>query len=138
MNIPPVLAAVTLAAILGQGLKMLLVALRNQRLVWHDLITTGGMPSAHSAVTTALATSVLLTEGVSNLFIACLVLAVLVIRDAMGVRRVAGEEGVILTKVIRKLRMKAAPMHYSLGHTPAQVAVGILLGLACGLVVLIL
>jgi hypothetical protein len=137
MVLPPVLVAVMLASFISQGIKILRVLHKHQRLGWGDLVSTGGMPSSHSAAMVALSTSVLLTEGVSNLFIACLVVTVIVIRDALGVRRTAGEEGTLLVTVIRKLRIKAPPLHYALGHTPEQVAMGVLIGFVCGLIVVL-
>ena len=136
MTLSPVLLAVALAAAIGQGIKMVMLVLTRQPISWRDFVTTGGMPSSHSAGMVALSTSVLLTEGASNLFVACLVLTVIVIRDALGVRRTAGEEGTLLTQITRKLKMKTPPLHYALGHTPSQVAVGVLIGFVCGIIVL--
>ncbi|PKL05797.1 MAG: acid phosphatase, partial [Spirochaetae bacterium HGW-Spirochaetae-9] len=50
---------------------------------------TGGMPSSHSAVAISISAAVALTEGFSNLFIVSLFLSLIVIRDALGVRRSA-------------------------------------------------
>jgi acid phosphatase family membrane protein YuiD len=136
MTLSPVLLAVALAAAIGQGIKMVMLVLTRQPISWRDFVTTGGMPSSHSAGMVALSTSVLLTEGASNLFVACLVLTIIVIRDALGVRRTAGEEGTLLTQITRKLKMKTQPLHYALGHTPSQVAVGVLIGFVCGFIVL--
>ncbi|MBI2665953.1 divergent PAP2 family protein, partial [Candidatus Woesearchaeota archaeon] len=95
---------------------------------------TGGMPSSHSAFVVSLATIVYLTEGVSTAFAISLVLALIVLRDAFGVRRTVGEEGVLLTQVIHKLRIKKQT-HFSMGHTPAQVIVGSVLGFLSSLLV---
>lgn len=136
MALSPLLLAVVLAAAIGQGIKMLMLALTHQPIAWKDFVTTGGMPSSHSAIMVALTTSILITEGASNLFVACLVITGIVIRDALGVRRTAGEEGNIITQITKRLKMKTPPLHYALGHTPSQVAVGVLIGFVCGLVAL--
>ncbi|MEK6822411.1 MAG: divergent PAP2 family protein [Nanoarchaeota archaeon] len=139
MQFPPVLVAVLLAGILSQGLKIvLLIALKRQQFTLKDLVVTGGMPSSHSAVVVSLVVSVYLTEGLSNLFIICAVLAAIVIRDALGVRRTAGEEGKLLNKVLHHIHYRTKPLHYSLGHTPVEVAVGVIIGITSGLVVLAL
>ena len=139
MQLPPVLVAVLLAGILSQGLKIvLLIALKRQQFTPKDLVVTGGMPSSHSAVVVALVVSLYLTEGLSNLFIICAVLAAIVIRDALGVRRTAGEEGKLLNKVIQHIHYRTKPVHYSLGHTPMEVAVGVLIGIVAGFIILVL
>jgi hypothetical protein len=130
MDIPSVLVSVVLALTAAQGLKMLLIAIRHhQRLHLEDIVVTGGMPSAHSATVTALCLSILWTEGWRNpIFVLSAVLAVVVIRDALGVRRTAGEEGKTINSIIRLVHVRTPLVHYSLGHTPTEVAVGIAIG----------
>jgi hypothetical protein len=130
MDIPGVLASVVLALTAAQGLKMLLIAIRHrQRLHLEDIVVTGGMPSAHSATVTALCLSILWTEGWRNpIFVLSAVLTVVVIRDALGVRRTAGEEGKTINSIIRLVHVRTPLVHYSLGHTPTEVAVGIAIG----------
>jgi len=130
MDIPGVLVSVVLALTVAQGMKMLLITIRHrQHLHLEDIVVTGGMPSAHSATVTALCLSILWTEGWRNpIFVLSAVLAVVVIRDALGVRRTAGEEGKTINSIIRLTHVKTPPVHYSLGHTPTEVAVGIAIG----------
>jgi acid phosphatase family membrane protein YuiD len=130
MSIPVVLGSVVIALITAQGLKMLLIALRHrQRLSLQDIVVTGGMPSTHCATVTALCLSALWTEGWWNpIFAVTAVLAVIVIRDALGVRRTAGEEGRTINNIIRLAHVRTPPVHYSLGHTPPEVAAGIAIG----------
>ena len=130
MNIPEVLGSVFLALAAAQGMKLLLFKLRHhQHLRLEDVVVTGGMPSAHSATVVALCLSILWTEGWQNsIFVLAAVLAVIVIRDALGVRRTAGEEGKTINSIIRLTHVKTPPVHYSLGHTPPEVAVGIVIG----------
>jgi acid phosphatase family membrane protein YuiD len=130
MDIPGILVSAVLALTVAQGLKMLLIVARHrQRLRLEDVVVTGGMPSAHSATVTALCLSILWTEGWrSSTFVLSVVLAVVVIRDALGVRRTAGEEGKTINSIIRLAHVRTPPVHYSLGHTPTEVAVGIAIG----------
>jgi len=111
----------------AQLLKIILLWFKHKKLSWHDLIVTGGMPSSHAAFVVSLATSIYLEEGTSTAFAISLVLAFIVLRDAFGVRRTVGEEGLLLHKIMRKIKLKT-DAHFSLGHTPLQVIVGAVLG----------
>ena len=138
MDIPAVLASVVLALATAQGTKMLLIALRyHQRVSLEDLVVTGGMPSAHSATVTALCLSIFTTEGWrASMFVLAIVLAVVVIRDSLGVRRTAGEEGKTINDIIRLAHVMTPPVRYSLGHTPIEVAAGMLIGVLATLAVM--
>lgn len=126
------------AGVIAQGLKIiLLLSKKHQHFHLKDLVVTGSMPSSHSALVTALALGTLWLEGFSSLFLVSGVLAVIVIRDALGVRRTAGEEGKLLNAVIRKSHFKLPPVHYSLGHTPTEVAVGVVIGVLASFLVLV-
>lgn len=111
----------------AQLVKLIVYWFRHHTLHWRDLIVTGGMPSSHSAFVVALASSIYLEEGTSTAFAISLVLAFIVVRDAFGVRRTVGEEGILLTKILKKLRLKRET-HIALGHTPLQVLIGSLIG----------
>ena len=127
---------VLIAGIIAQMIKIqFLVVKQNQKLHFKDLFLTGGMPSMHSAIVGSLVVILGLTEGVSSLFIVSLVLAAIVIRDALGVRRTAGEEGKVINQMIKKLRLKIPQMHFSLGHTPQEVLVGVIIGILSALLV---
>lgn len=123
-----ILVTVVLAGVVAQLLKVIQYTLRHRSFNWHDLVVTGGMPSSHAAFVTSLAVGIYLQEGVSTAFVVGLVLAFIVLRDAFGVRRSVGEEGMMINQILRKLKIKTET-HFSMGHTPAQVAVGILIGL---------
>ena len=122
-----VLIAVIFAGFGVQLIKLILILFKHKTLTWNDLIVTGGMPSSHSAFVVSLTTAIYLTEGTSTAFAISLVLAFIIIRDAFGVRRTVGEEGIVLTQVLRKLKLHKKT-HFAMGHTPLQVFVGSLLG----------
>lgn len=124
----PVLLSVFLAWFSAQFIKVLIDLVKQKTFNWYDWIITGGMPSSHSAVVAALTLGIYLQEGVSAAFVVSVVLAFIVLRDAFGVRRSVGEEGMMINQILRKLKIKTET-HFSMGHTPAQVAVGILIGL---------
>lgn len=122
-----IILAVILAGFGAQLIKLIALWFKHKSLHWKDLLVTGGMPSSHSAFVVSLATSIYLMEGVSTAFAISLVLAFIVVRDAFGVRRTVGEEGMIIHKIVQKLKLQKEP-HFSMGHTPLQVIVGSMLG----------
>ena len=98
------------------------------------LVETGGMPSAHSALVTALACGVGQTIGWSTpAFAVTAVFAVIVMYDAAGVRQAAGKQAKILNQILDELFQEHAEFNEDrlkelLGHTPVQVIVGSALG----------
>ncbi|MDR2103475.1 MAG: divergent PAP2 family protein, partial [Treponema sp.] len=95
---------------------------------------TGGMPSSHAALVSAMATAVALREGVgSNLFAVSFWLALIVMRDAAGVRRSSGLQGRALNLLGRnmadKLGIEYHPVKEVHGHAPLEVVIGALLGI---------
>jgi len=96
---------------------------------------TGGMPSSHAAIVCALVTSVGIYEGLdSNLFIFSLIFAMVVLRDAVGVRRAAGLQAKALNNLGRQYAKLTGMEFHSVkeiqGHTPLEVLVGVVLGIA--------
>jgi len=100
---------------------------------------TGGMPSSHAAVVGSLCASIAFTEGIaSNLFVFSFWFALVVLRDAMGVRRSAG----LMAKALNELGKQASEktgLDFRLvkeiqGHTPLEVVVGSLLGISIALI----
>src|SRR3989338_3136876 len=129
-----ILLAVLLAGFGAQLVKLVLYLFKHKSLSLRDVVVTGGMPSSHSAFVIALATAVYLEEGVSTAFVISLVVALIVLRDAFGVRRTVGEEGLLLTEILKKLKLKTST-HIALGHTPLQVLVGAVIGLVVAVLV---
>lgn len=134
-----VLIVSLLACFTAQGLKALTELVRHGKLNLRVLVSTGGMPSAHSALVGALATGVGLQRGWnSNEFaIACL-FAVIVMYDAAGVRQAAGKQARILNQMLDELFQEGHTLNEErlkelLGHTPIQVLVGLALGILIAL-----
>lgn len=98
--------------------------------------TTGGMPSSHSAGVMGLSTTVGLIKGFSSIeFAIALGYAFIVMYDAAGVRRAAGKQAACLNKIImdlykQDLQEAGGKLKELLGHTPMQVFVGALYGVA--------
>ena len=105
-------------------------------------MASGGMPSSHSATVCALTTAIALTEGVGSIaFAVSAVMSFIVMYDARGVRRSAGEQAQKLNDIIEHLSDNDEdfehddPVKEILGHTPLQVVIGAILGVAVPLVV---
>jgi len=92
------------------------------------------MPSSHSAMVSAMAASVAFVEGIdSNLFVVTLMFALIVVRDALGVRRSSGIQARVLNwlgrQTAEKLKISFHPIKEVHGHSPLEVAVGAVLGI---------
>ena len=101
-----------------------------ETMIWR----TGGMPSSHSATVCALATSAGIKHGVhSDIFVFCLVFAMVVLRDSVGVRRAAGLQAKALNNLGKQSAKLTGLEFHSVkeiqGHTPLEVLVGSLLGI---------
>ncbi len=120
---------------LAQAIKVPVYYLSTRRWNWALLFSVGGMPSSHSALVAATAHSIGLHYGFdSPLFALAVVVAVVVIYDATGIRRQAGIHAEIINTMISDLAaghpLKEEQLREVLGHTPIQVLAGALLGLA--------
>jgi uncharacterized protein len=134
----PVFLSAISSWLIAQILKSCIMLFRNRprsarEILLNILWTTGGMPSSHSAVVAALATSAAFVEGPgSTLFFVTLFYAMLTFRDALGVRRAAGAQAKVLNQLIRDLstrfRIHAKPVKEIHGHTISEVFLGALLG----------
>jgi uncharacterized protein len=121
--------SVLIVAIISQGLKIILnVTKGDKKFRISDLIVTGGMPSTHCALVSCLFAILLFQEGIGSLTTIAFVLFVIVVTDSMGVRRTAGEEALIVNKIIKIEHLKINNTHYALGHKPVEVFFGVCIG----------
>lgn len=131
-----VLVVATLACLIAQASKIIVELVQHGKVNVRVLVTTGGMPSAHSALVTALATGIGQTLGwASTEFALATIFAVIVMYDAAGVRQAAGKQARILNQIIDELfqehpKFNEDRLKELLGHTPFQVIVGSALGIA--------
>jgi len=131
-----VLLVALLACFTAQALKLVFDFGKHRKINVRVLVETGGMPSAHSALVAALATGVGQTLGwASTEFAIAVVFAFIVMYDAAGVRQAAGKQARILNQIIDEFfqenhRFNEARLKELLGHTPVQVIVGSVLGIA--------
>lgn len=128
------------AWVVAQSTKMLCGFYRTRRLDFSYLVSTGGMPSAHSAMAGGLATSVGLNLGFATPFFATtLAFALVVMFDASTVRRATGLQARLLNEIVEELFKEH---HFSerklvdlLGHTRLEVFLGLMIGILVALIV---
>jgi len=121
---------------LAQLLKVIMILIQKRQLDLRYLVVSGGMPSAHSAVVTGLATSVALIQGFGSVaFGISAILALVVMYDAAGLRQSVGKQSIVLNRILRELRLRRPVIELGrdlrefIGHTQFQVIIGGLLGI---------
>ena len=129
-----ILVTIILAWFVAQALKVVFVMMKNKKLDFRRFVGSGGMPSSHSSFVVSLATAVGLTEGFSSSgFAICVAFSLVVMYDAAGVRRAAGQQAKILNKLVEEWENKdftgtEKKLKELLGHTPIEVFAGGVLG----------
>lgn len=101
----------------------------------------GGMPSSHTALFVSLSTITFINYGWNSPFFAIsIVICMIMIRDALGLRHHLGNHGLILQQLIKEheedghTKIKHDKIVTRLGHTPLQVLVGALMGFGLTLI----
>ncbi|MCD6539663.1 MAG: divergent PAP2 family protein [Candidatus Omnitrophica bacterium] len=120
--------------LIAQAIKICLNVMREKRFNFSWLITTGGMPSAHSAGVSGLATYIGLKQGFSSeIFAVSVVIALIAMFDAQTWRRSIGAQAKILNTIMEDVYQGRKPEQSRLkeliGHTPVEVFVGAILGI---------
>lgn len=135
-----ILIASFLAWVIAQVTKTILDVCRRRKIVLSRLVSSGGMPSSHSALVTGLAAATGRVAGLGSAsFAITVVLASIVMYDAAGVRRAVSIQARILNQMIEEM-FQGSPMAEKrlrelIGHTPVQVFVGALLGIGVALLI---
>ncbi|PYZ92933.1 hypothetical protein CR194_14940 [Salipaludibacillus keqinensis] len=133
----------------AQFIKVPLQFVASRKFDWTLLTSTGGMPSSHSAAVTALSTAIALEHGLESPFFAIsAVFGIIVMFDATGVRRHAGEQATVINRLVtdfnkavsemkhwqeKKEQEKRKELKELLGHQPIEVFFGGLLGIILAL-----
>lgn len=106
------------------------------------LVSSGGMPSSHTALVMGLTTAIGVLQGTNTPWFAiALVFSLIVMYDATGVRLHAGKQASVLNMIITELppdhpvASTTMQLKDTLGHTPLQVAVGAIVGIVTGYLV---
>lgn len=144
----PIWAAL-FAMLIAQFAKIPIHLFVSRELKWKLMFSTGGMPSSHTATIISLTTAIGLTSGFhSNDFAICVVVSVIVMHDATGVRRHAGYHAEVLNKLLvdfNRLResLKLPNVRQAeyreklkelLGHEPMEVFFGAITGIIVGFI----
>lgn len=137
-----VLTTALIASVAAQLIKVVINLIIAGRFIAERMWGAGGMPSSHSATVCAMVVATARYCGVnSTLFAIALVVSIIVMYDAMGVRRETGEQAKILNKMIFEWMDQGAQnlpilgdkkLKEMVGHTPLEVLTGAALGIVIG------
>ena len=127
----------------AQFLKFLISSLRAKKALGGELLSAGGVPSGHSALVSALAFAVGFTEGFDAPYAMIAVgLGLIVLVDAVTLRREAGENARLLNRIVAHLnsvndedRLEAAKLQERLGHSCREMLAGVVFGAVVAYVV---
>lgn len=119
--------------IINQIIKAI-ISVKKGNVKWTTIFSYGGMPSTHSAVVTSLSYVIGYYNGITNpAFAIALILSLIVIRDASGIRFQLGKHGQAINQLIKELpdekEYKYPVMKEIFGHSHLEVTVGIILSL---------
>lgn len=135
-----ILVASILGWTIAQVLKTLIHLYFTKSFVAERLVGSGGMPSSHSATVCALSTATLMIHGVqSTEFAIAAIFAIVVMYDAIGVRRETGIQAQIINEMMdlfnsmNKELSREEKLKEFVGHTPIQVLIGAILGILIGI-----
>lgn len=131
-------------AVIGWGtaqiLKFILVLVIYKRFDFRRFIGSGGMPSSHSSLVVSLTMSIGFIKGFDSLMFALsAVMSLVVMYDAAGVRRSAGQQAAILNKIVEDwgradYSLTEKKLKELLGHTPVEVIAGAILGIIIAII----
>lgn len=137
---------VFISAVLGwlvaQVIKTIIHLIITKQFVAERMVGGGGMPSSHSATVCALATATGIRYGGGSFeFAIAIMLAIIVMYDAMGVRRETGIQAKVINEMMEMLTNMGSKMSVEdklkefVGHTPLQVLIGAILGIIIAVIV---
>lgn len=119
--------------VIAQFSKIVIYGIINKKIEIERMFGDGGMPSGHAATVCSLATYSAIAYGAGSFeFGIALVFALVVCRDAMGVRRETGKQAVLLNEMRKSMDahdLATVKLKEFVGHTPMQVLVGGILGI---------
>lgn len=124
----------------AQVLKVILVCITCRRFDVRRMVGSGGMPSSHSSITMSLTMSVGFVCGFDDpLFAVSMIMSFVVMYDAAGVRRSAGQQAAILNKLLEEWENGSfmnteRKLKELLGHTPLEVLAGAILGILIAII----
>lgn len=136
-----ILDVAIIACFLAQFYKVFAPLFKGRKANWVRLFQTGGMPSSHASTVVSLVTSIAIINGMKSVeFAIAMVFSSIVLYDATGIRRAAGEHAKALNKLVKSIEHKdnfdkiESNFKEFLGHTPMEVFWGCILGVITGII----
>ena len=128
-----------LAWLTAQLLKIIFEFARVRKIRFNLIMASGGMPSSHSSFVVAVATAIGRIEGFDSLMFAlAAIVSLVVMYDASGVRRAAGNQAAVINMLLDSIENTGIKLDKKLkemlGHSPVEVAAGAILGIFFGLI----
>ena len=138
-----VLLTALAAWLIGQFIKMPVYYLLHRKWNWAILYSPGGFPSSHSCLITATTLSIGLFDGFNSpVFGLAVAMSMIVVYDAVSVRRQAGLQAKMINEIVRMIfagqPISQKQLREVLGHTPVEAFAGIFLGILIALAVWVL
>ena len=119
-----------------QTSKVIVDCIEKKKITLRRLLGSGGMPSSHSAVMVSI--TVMLGKNIgfkSPIFALACFMSLVVMQDAIGVRRQVGKQAKYLNEILMdKNTSTEEKFQEMVGHTPFQVLIGLIVGLIAGLI----
>ncbi len=137
----PVIDCALLAWFLAQLIKVVLDLIVLRKFDVKRFVSSGGMPSSHSSMVVACTVAIGKLYGVADpVFALAVIFSAVVMYDACNVRRSAGDTAKLVNQILAHVERLTAEdfaedLKEVMGHTPLQVLMGALLGVAVGLLV---
>ena len=134
------LQVAVIAWFIAQLLKVITVLIKYKRVDFRRFVGSGGMPSSHSSFVSAMAISIGELNGYdSTIFAFAVVVALVVMYDASGVRRAAGKQARVLNQMMVAMEENDTvkfdeKLKELIGHTPIEVFAGCILGIVIALI----
>lgn len=130
-NYFPLIASLS-AMVVSQTVKLFIMLLTGKKINLWSLTRSGGMPSSHSALITAIALSIGLKNGFnSSHFFLAIILSLVVIYDARGIRHNVGKHAKLLNTTL--LETSEKKLNEDIGHTLPEIIIGISIGITVSL-----
>lgn len=126
-----------LSVIVAQIIKTIIETIINKRFDVRRLFNgSGGMPSSHSTLVVSLVTIIGLNYGISSIYFAIsLILSLVVLYDAMGIRYETGKQAEIINKISKQIKFKEfISLKEKIGHKPIEVLGGIITGIVMAII----
>ncbi|MCR5656003.1 MAG: divergent PAP2 family protein [Butyrivibrio sp.] len=140
ISVNNVLQAAFFGWLSAQVIKTIIYIIVNKEFNSERLLGDGGMPSSHSATVMAMVVAIAHDCGIASpMFGIAFVMAVIVMHDAMGVRRETGKQAIAINNMMEYFeQLGKKPVEVQLkefvGHSPFQVIMGAILGVAVGFI----